>query len=198
MDSAYGFKTGFTIVELLIVIVVIGILASITLVAYSGVQARAERVKTVAAVRDYVTALSTYRALNGRYPSTSTVCLGLGYTDQAGDSRPDCRWGSGTVSVDSSFNTELATAAQVPHSVTQRPVRSGSASVVGMYFMNDSLGRLDGAEQTNWLVYVVPDKKCGLSLPLLGNTYPEFTSKSDDSVSENWGSGGLCWYPLPQ
>lgn len=34
-------KNGFTIVELLIVIVVIGILAAITLVAYNGIQARA-------------------------------------------------------------------------------------------------------------------------------------------------------------
>lgn len=34
-------KTGFTIVELLIVIVVIGILAAITIVAYNGIQTRA-------------------------------------------------------------------------------------------------------------------------------------------------------------
>ena len=34
-------QTGFTIVELLIVIVVIGILAAITIVAFNGVQQRA-------------------------------------------------------------------------------------------------------------------------------------------------------------
>ena len=34
-------KSGFTIVELLIVIVVIGILAAITIVAYNGIQSRA-------------------------------------------------------------------------------------------------------------------------------------------------------------
>lgn len=38
-------QTGFTIVELLIVIVVIGILAAITIVAYSGITARANGVK---------------------------------------------------------------------------------------------------------------------------------------------------------
>jgi prepilin-type N-terminal cleavage/methylation domain-containing protein len=47
-------QRGFTIVELLIVIVVIGILAAITIVAYNGVQTRAENNKTVAAVNQSV------------------------------------------------------------------------------------------------------------------------------------------------
>lgn len=38
-------QTGFTIVELLIVIVVIGILAAITIVAYNGIQDRARKAK---------------------------------------------------------------------------------------------------------------------------------------------------------
>jgi general secretion pathway protein G len=42
-------QSGFTIVELLIVIVVIGILAAITIVAYNGVQNRA---KTAALTSD--------------------------------------------------------------------------------------------------------------------------------------------------
>jgi len=41
MQDKYAKNTGFTIVELLIVIVVIAILASISIVAYNGIQARA-------------------------------------------------------------------------------------------------------------------------------------------------------------
>ena len=51
---------GFTIVELLIVIVVIGILAAITIVAYNGIQNRATNQQTIASVRAYYSALTAY------------------------------------------------------------------------------------------------------------------------------------------
>ena len=47
-------QRGFTIVELLIVIVVIGVLAAITIVAYNGIQSRARdsaRVSDINAIR---------------------------------------------------------------------------------------------------------------------------------------------------
>lgn len=47
-------KSGFTIVELLIVIVVIAILAAITVVAYNGIQARAKVTKKQTAVSSIV------------------------------------------------------------------------------------------------------------------------------------------------
>jgi prepilin-type N-terminal cleavage/methylation domain-containing protein len=188
---------GFTIVELLIVIVVIGILAAITIVAYNGAQARAEKAKIVSAASNAIGALSAYQAINGNYPSTATVCLGSGYGDHTGDGNPDCRWNSGNVNPSASFSTTLATVAPFNAPITQSQVTSGNAAVIGIYFMNDSLGKLDGNSQQNWLVYAVADKSCGMTVPLLTGTYPQFTTKSNDTVSENWGSGGLCWVPLP-
>lgn len=61
-------RLGFTIVELLIVIVVIGILAAITIVAYNGIQARAENTKTVNSVTAYARAIRSYAAINNTYP----------------------------------------------------------------------------------------------------------------------------------
>lgn len=61
--------TGFTIVELLIVIVVIGILAAITIVAFNGVQARAHNAKRVSDLAGIAKAIELYRADNGRYPA---------------------------------------------------------------------------------------------------------------------------------
>jgi prepilin-type N-terminal cleavage/methylation domain-containing protein len=65
---------GFTIVELLVVIVVIGILASITIVAYNGVQARAGNAKTVSAASAWIKGILNYNTVTGQWPNES--CLG--------------------------------------------------------------------------------------------------------------------------
>ena len=68
---------GFTIVELLIVIVIIGILALITIVAFNGVQARANAAKDLSAANGYVKALKMLVAEKGEsaLPTTDS-CLG--------------------------------------------------------------------------------------------------------------------------
>ncbi len=68
-------STGFTIVELLIVIVVIAILAAISVVAYRGIQERAKNTQTISSVSQAIKSISAYIALNGAYPATSSGCL---------------------------------------------------------------------------------------------------------------------------
>lgn len=68
---------GFTIVELLIVIVVIAILAAVTVVAYNGIQTRAENTKTTQGVTAYVRGILMYATSNGTYPVEAAYpCLG--------------------------------------------------------------------------------------------------------------------------
>lgn len=65
-------QSGFTIVELLIVIAVIGILAAITIVAYSGIQQRARdsiRANDMATIK---TALLLYQTDNGGVLTTAS------------------------------------------------------------------------------------------------------------------------------
>ena len=61
-------RSGFTIVELLIVIVVIAILAAISIVAYNGIQGRARDSSKMQRVNDIAKALEMYRIDNGDYP----------------------------------------------------------------------------------------------------------------------------------
>lgn len=61
-------QRGFTIVELLIVIVVIAILAAITIVAYNGIQQRTRDNARTQAVAQLQKALELYRVEHGRYP----------------------------------------------------------------------------------------------------------------------------------
>ncbi len=65
-------QAGFTIVELLIVIVVIGILASITIVSFNGVQSRARDTRRSADIHSVQGALELYKLDNGVYPSVGT------------------------------------------------------------------------------------------------------------------------------
>ena len=76
-------SSGFTIVELLIVIVVIAILAAIVIVAYQGVQQRADNSTKYEAAAAYEKALQSYLVANGQYPpvSAGSACLGSGYTN---------------------------------------------------------------------------------------------------------------------
>lgn len=79
-------RGGFTIVELLIVIVVIGILAAITIVAFNGIQERSKNTQTVNAVASYVKLMNMYKADEGTHPQVVDVCLGEGYA--GGQCRP--------------------------------------------------------------------------------------------------------------
>ena len=75
---------GFTIVELLVVIVVIGILAAITVVAYNGIQERANFSRLQADLKSLNKALLLYHADNGVYPVTGSATW-RGYTSAVND-----------------------------------------------------------------------------------------------------------------
>ncbi len=61
---------GFTLVELLIVIVVIAILAAISIVAYNGIQERARNSDRASAMSTIQKALELYYVEHGEYPSS--------------------------------------------------------------------------------------------------------------------------------
>lgn len=66
---------GFTIVELLVVIVVIGILAAITIVSYTGITARANLSKAQGNANSVQSVIESMNADNGTYPKTATSLM---------------------------------------------------------------------------------------------------------------------------
>lgn len=66
-------QSGFTIVELLIVVVIIAILAAITVVAYNGIQGRAKNAAAQATANTFAKKVHTYYSVAGSYPSTTTT-----------------------------------------------------------------------------------------------------------------------------
>lgn len=111
-------QKGFTIVELLIVIVVIGILAAITVMAFNNVQSKSENTKTSQAIAQYVKIVSNYATTYGVYP-TSVVppaappadywtCLPYDITSCGSSTNiPTACFGLNTTNTNATFESEL-------------------------------------------------------------------------------------------
>ena len=69
---------GFTLVELLIVIVIIAILAAITIVAYNGIQGRARAASATSDLTNIAKQIESYNVINGAYPTTVDQAKSIG------------------------------------------------------------------------------------------------------------------------
>lgn len=131
-------RRGFTIVELLIVIVVIGILAAITIVAYNGISTRAENTKTIAALKQYSDGISMYQVTNGQYPTVGFACLGAsdGICGQVTDGGATCTIGGATSSP--AFDSAMtATLGKLPQLSSQRMNCGGKMYAGALYYSPD-------------------------------------------------------------
>ncbi len=188
-------RRGFTIVELLIVIVVIGILAAITIVAYNGIQQRARNAQTISAAHNYLTAFQGYLVQNGGYPPVASMaqyCLGQ---DPVYCTIATASWGR-SATLESALQTII----------TQLPVPSdgpGTASTndPNMGYMPPrtptDVPTLDGVN-SGFFVYILEgDTPCAAGTAVSG-TWPNFSSTPPTGGRTYYQNGvSACWIPLP-
>jgi prepilin-type N-terminal cleavage/methylation domain-containing protein len=130
-------ERGFTIVELLIVIVVIGILAGITIVAYSGITNRANLSKIQANATSVQSVAEAMNADNGFYPglaNPASTCPGTLTALSCG-----------------STSTKLPTGvAAVPDNITTSPITSASGTATVAYACLTACAASTGGRITYW------------------------------------------------
>ncbi len=156
---------GFTIVELLIVIVIIGILAAIVIVAYNGIQARARDSQRQTDISAIAKALELYYIDNGRFPTSS----GSTTINSSWSTTADASWQNfvtlvkpymGNVSSDPTSTPSVSVLNGTGHNYAYFSNAAGAycgASQNQMYIL---VYRLEGSSQVNTL-----NGTCG-SLPL--------------------------------
>lgn len=186
-------QSGFTIVELLIVIVVIGVLAALVLNSFSGAQLRARNAQTTDAVEAYKKGLIAYSLANNSYPPAPAgvyVCLGENY--------PSGRcWDGVNYTPYATFNTPLKTTmgSTLPTpSVAARPI-------FGILFAPSSLGWQVDGRPADFIIYALEGNatRCsaGPAATYLGGANFSSTPPASGRSSTDAGGNATCWVPLP-
>lgn len=185
-------QRGFTIVELLIVVIVIAILATITVTAYNGMQNRTQNAKTESAVTQYRKMLLAYAAEKRAYPDDNAACLG-----EVNDYPNGCFSGA----PNTTFNTNLKawlTTSTLPAPNTECLTMYGGCRQAAAF---SRIGwSLDGGSpnHTYWLIYVLKGgAKCTVS-GLSGGTWSNPTSTPNaNGWTETQSGTSLCRVILP-
>lgn len=135
-------RSGFTIVELIIVIVVIAILAGLTIVGYGTIRDNAYNNQVIAGVTQYKDAIDSYKAFFHKYPQTTreingqqiaVTCLGTGYSGGYCGKVTNV-----DIYEDSAFNAELAKIAKGA-SISADNLKVGAETFTGAVYGIDQV-----------------------------------------------------------
>lgn len=189
-------KQGFTIVELLMVIVVIAVLAAITIVAYNGIQTRAANSALKSAASQSLKLLASYVATENKYPPFAPI--GTGYSDficltiESG-----CYTNVSEKLGDAQLTAALSKVGSMPGSV----YRTGSDRY-GVMFNYHPARTVDSVSQPAVLIYYLQGRNqdCGVTgvIQDVGATDLLQTVRSTNNYSNGDAQGKtVCYVTVP-
>ena len=168
---------GFTIVELLIVIVIIAILAVIIIISFNGITKKAEYTSIAVTVKQYAKAFDMYRIENGINPissGTGTVgfCVGEGYpnldADPEGDCINDADYALFTFNEDSAFNDKIRPYIPTLPNIQKEGFVAGGHNYNGLNYAFDPNIYLDGVSQPrSFLFYYLKGQNQDCQYPVV-------------------------------
>ena len=153
---------GFTLVELMTVIAIIGVLATVVVVAYNGAQGRARDAKRLTDVNTITKALDVYKARNGSYPNEQSSS-----------------WET-TLAYPTSFINDLVTSSTISF-VPVDPINSGTYYYQYYRYPAGNYG----CDATRGEYYVLMIKK-GETDGTKSSSSPGFSCPSRDWQTEGW------------
>lgn len=201
-------KNGFTIIELLIVIVVIGILATLALNAFGTVQQKARNTQRVTTAAALAKAMKLYIADNNSYPTTpGSYCAGSGYNDEGGTALGDCRIHRVNGSVISERANAISAlqpyAGSIDVSGGSKPQWFGNYDYTGPIIAQSTSYSIDGGSEGGHIMYFPLEgtqQDCGLAAldGPWGNWTTVNTNGGNFSSSSSTYDGTLCIIQLDE
>jgi prepilin-type N-terminal cleavage/methylation domain-containing protein len=187
---------GFTIVEILVVIVIIAILATIGIVSYNGVQQRSRAAAFETTVDQYRSGLLQYFNQNNAYPVSGTFCLGAASDYASGGCYSG---GVGSAAVETALRGTMTTLPKIDNRC-HTMYNDQYSCRRNLTLFKQTAATLDGVPSQYYLVYFLDDKQPCKLQGNVGGSWQNYQSKPNSSgyLEQDPASGTtMCMISMP-